>query len=195
MNGAPAAGPSILVVCTANQCRSPLTASLLERALRARSIEANVTSAGTRAVAGAAVTTGTLDAARGLDADLSEHRATRLSRTATRGADLVLGLAREHVREAVAIDAHAWRKTFTLKELVRRGRAVGPRRTDEELASWLARVHEGRTTRDLMGASPLDDIEDPTSSTLVDHTTMAREVDELVVTAVDLAWPPGGTTP
>ena len=54
---------SILVVCTANQCRSPLTASLLERALVAQGVEAHVRSMGTRAVAGGTVTTGTLDAA------------------------------------------------------------------------------------------------------------------------------------
>jgi protein-tyrosine phosphatase len=180
---------SILVVCTANQCRSPLTASLLERALVAHGVEAHVRSMGTRAVAGGTVTTGTLDAARRFDADLSGHVTTPLGRGATQDVDLVLGLAREHVREVVALDAGAWRKTFTLKELVRRGTAVGPRRRDEDLGSWLGRLHEGRTARELMGAAAIDDVEDPTTSMLVDHATMAHEVDDLVHAAVDLAWP------
>jgi protein-tyrosine phosphatase len=180
---------SILVVCTANQCRSPLTASLLQRALVGRGIEAHVRSAGTRALTGGTVTTGTLDAARKFDADLSGHETTPLERGATEECDLVLALAREHVREVVSLDARAWRKTFTLKELVRRGTAVGPRGPDEDLASWLSRVHEGRTARELMGAAAIDDVEDPTTSALVDHATMAREVDDLARAAVDLGWP------
>jgi protein-tyrosine phosphatase len=144
---------------------------------------------GTRAVAGGTVTTGTLDAARRFDADLSGHVTTPLGRGATQDVDLVLALAREHVREVVSLDAGAWRKTFTLKELVRRGTAVGPRRADEDLASWLSRVHEGRTARELMGAAAIDDVDDPTTSTLVDHATMAQEVDGLVRAAVDLGWP------
>ncbi|MDQ1430088.1 MAG: protein-tyrosine phosphatase [Actinomycetota bacterium] len=188
MTAAPAV--SILVVCTANQCRSPLTAALLERALVARGVDAGVRSAGTRALAGGTVTTGTLDAARKFDADLSDHATTPLVRGATQEVDLVIALAREHVREIVSVDADAWRKTFTLKELVRRGTAVGPRVADEDLASWLSRVHEGRTARELMGAAAIDDVEDPTASTLIDHATMAHEVDDLVRAAVALGWPP-----
>src|SRR3989441_9691946 len=43
----------VLFVCTGNICRSPLAASLLERALKKRGLEVTVTSAGTGAWDGA----------------------------------------------------------------------------------------------------------------------------------------------
>ncbi len=70
-------------------------------------------------------------------------------------------MAREHVREAVVLASAAFPKVFTLKELVRRGEAIGPRGADESLADWLARAHAGRTSADLMGNSDADDIADP----------------------------------
>jgi hypothetical protein len=45
-----------------------------------------------------------------------------------RHATLRIGLEREHVQEAVLLDGSAWPRTFTLKEIVRRGEEVGPRR-------------------------------------------------------------------
>jgi hypothetical protein len=42
-----------------------------------------------------------------------------------------------------------------------------------------------------MGASDDDDVADPTADLRVDHDTMAAEVEDLVLRAVDLLWPPG----
>src|SRR5687768_8238326 len=68
---------------------------------------------------------------RGLD--MTGHRSQAMSRELLRSADLILAMAREHVREAVVLDPSLWPRTFTLKELVRRGEAVGPRGQDETL--------------------------------------------------------------
>ncbi|HLM19682.1 MAG TPA: low molecular weight phosphotyrosine protein phosphatase, partial [Acidimicrobiia bacterium] len=56
----------ILVVCTANQCRSPLTAAMIARRAAESGVELVVTSAGTQAVDGMPATPPTIDAARKL---------------------------------------------------------------------------------------------------------------------------------
>ena len=49
---------NVLFVCTGNICRSPLAASLLERALKERALEVTVASAGTGAWDGAPASEG-----------------------------------------------------------------------------------------------------------------------------------------
>jgi protein-tyrosine-phosphatase len=87
---------NVLLVCTGNICRSPLAASLLERALKERGIEVTVTSAGTGAWDGAPASEGAylVGLERGLD--LSGHRARLLTRELVEDADLVLTMARHH---------------------------------------------------------------------------------------------------
>ena len=88
---------SILLVCTGNICRSPLAASLLQRALGERATEGiTVSSAGTGAWDGAPVSEGAylVGLERGLD--LSGHRARLLTRELVEQADLILTMARHH---------------------------------------------------------------------------------------------------
>src|SRR6266545_3376723 len=86
----------VLFVCTGNICRSPLAASLLERALKERGLEVAVTSAGTGAWDGAPASEGAylVGLERGLD--LSGHRARLLTRELVEQADLILTMARHH---------------------------------------------------------------------------------------------------
>ncbi len=111
-----------------------------------------------------------------------------MSRDVLAGAQLILGMAREHVREAVVLDPALWPRTFTLKELVRRGEASGPRRADEPLADWLARVGQGRRLSDLTGSSVDDDIEDPIGMPRSSYERMARELDDLTGRLVAVAF-------
>lgn len=105
-----------------------------------------------------------------------------------RGADLVLGMAREHVREAVVLAPDAWPRTFTLKELVRRGEAVGPRRGEQTLADWLASAAAGRTAAELMGPSDIDDVADPYGLSLPSYERMIDELDNYIDRLVALLW-------
>jgi protein-tyrosine phosphatase len=180
---------SILVVCTANQCRSPLTAAALRRRAQQSRAPVTVSSAGVAAMPGISATPPTLDAARRIGLDLTDHAATPLDPGAVRSADLVIGLERRHVQEIVLHDPRAFRRTFTLKELVRRGTAIGPRRDDQSVADWLAAVGEHRRPTDVLGASTDDDVTDPTGSAAVDHHTMADEVDDLTGALFALLFP------
>lgn len=126
-------------------------------------------------------------AGRGLD--MAPHRSTTVSADILRDADLIIGMARQHVREAVVLDRSLWPRTFTLKELVRRGSAVGPRKEGETLGAWLARAHMGRTPSSLMGSSPDDDVADPIGQPRAAYERMVQELDGLVDRLVALAWP------
>src|SRR3546814_13095724 len=71
-------------------------------------------------------------------------------------------MAREHVREVAVLDPGALARTFTLKELVRAGAAIGHPLPDEALDAWLRRAGAGRPKDLLGGVGPDDsyDIED-----------------------------------
>jgi protein-tyrosine phosphatase len=92
---------------------------------------------------------------------MKDHVSMPIRPLLIQGADLVLGMEREHVRGVVVKSPDAWEKTFTLKELVRRGDAVGPWLPGETLAEWLARAGRNRGREDLLGSSTEDDIADP----------------------------------
>jgi protein-tyrosine phosphatase len=180
----------VLLVCTANLCRSPIAETILRHRFEERGISVTVASAGLRDADRPA-----LDEAlevlesRGLDA--RAHRSRRLAEELVRGAGLILGLERTHVREAVVLDPQAWPRAFTLKELVRRGAAVGPRRVNEPWTLWLERVHDGRRRADLLGSSSDDDVADPAGGSFEGYQATAAELDELLTRLVRLGWPPG----
>ena len=123
------------------------------------------------------------------DGAIAAHQSRQLSGGEVASADLVLGLARDHVREVVVRWPETWGRTFTLKELVRRGEGVGPRRVDEELEEWLARVSEGRDRRDLLGSSNVDDVVDPIGGPPSMFEQVAVEIQGLCVSLTDLVWP------
>jgi low molecular weight protein-tyrosine phosphatase len=169
----------VLVVCTANRCRSPLAAALLTNALARRGQPAMVETAGLRS-AGLPATHETVLVAGRRGFDLGDHESRRLARDEVERVDLVVGMERLHVREIVAASRSAWPRTFTLKELVRRGEAIGPRASDEPLSAWVARVHAGRVPRDLLGASVDDDVADPSGAPVGDHEDLANELEDLI---------------
>lgn len=148
---------------------------LLRRALP----DADVSSAGTFYDGGVAASPGSARAmaARGLALD--SHVSRRLGREMLHDADLVIGMGREHVREAVVTEPSMFPKTFTLKELVRRGESVGPRRPGQPLEEWLVAVHDRRQTRDLLGDDPRDDVADPMGRPDEDYEATAAELEDL----------------
>ena len=109
----------VLFVCTGNICRSPLAASLLERALKDRGLEVAVSSAGTGAWDGAPASEGAylVGLERGLD--LSGHRARLLTRELVEEADLILTMARHHRARVDELGGEG--KVFVLGEYAGKG--------------------------------------------------------------------------
>jgi protein-tyrosine-phosphatase len=89
----------------------------------------------------------------------------------------------------VLLEPDAWSRTFTLKELVRRGAELGPRPSFESPGAWLARAHEGRERRDLLGDSLIDDVADPYGGPSSAYEAAAAEIEDLVDRLVSLLWP------
>ena len=165
---------------------------LLQHRLDGLGVQARVHSAG-ELRGGVAASAGSVRAmaARGLD--LGAHRSRTMTADQLRGADLVIGMARRHVREAVLAAPEAWPRTFTLKELVRRGEQAGPRPPGEPLETWLARVGVGRRPSDLLGDGPGDDVADPIGSPDPVYERTAAELCDLVDRLVELAFRHAGS--
>ena len=126
-------------------------------------------------------------AQRGLDA--TSHRSRRMTEAMLEEADLVLCLAREHLKEAVVLHPSVWPRAFTLKELVRRAEDVGPRAPGQPFDEWLEKLHAGRTRTDLLGASAVDDdVADPIGMPTEMYERTAAEIAALVDRLVDLGW-------
>jgi protein-tyrosine phosphatase len=114
---------------------------------------------------------------RGLD--IGHHRSRRLAADAVRRADLVIGMARMHVREAVVLVPDAFPRSFTLRELVRRADQRAGRHAGD-VAGWLATVGQERSPRDLLGDSAQDDVVDPIGLPLRAYAACADELDDLL---------------
>src|SRR3546814_18764339 len=102
-------------------------------------------------------------------------------------------MAREHVREVAVLDPGALARTFTLKELVRAGAAIGHRRPAEALDAWLRRAGAGRR-KDLLvgvGHDASYDLEDPMGRGRADYDITAHQHAGLLARLVPLAWPAG----
>jgi protein-tyrosine phosphatase len=128
-------------------------------------------------------------AERGID--ISRHVSQTIDPEAVRSTPLVIGMAREHVRAAIAGCGAEVQRTFTLKGLVRLGEQAGPRRPDESVFDWLARV-----VADRAGVDPTrdhdDDIADPVGKSRADYEATARELDDLIrrLVALMIGAPP-----
>jgi protein-tyrosine phosphatase len=120
--------------------------------------------------------------------DLRAHRSRRMTEAMLDGADLIVCMAREHVKEAVALHPPAWPRAFTLKELVRRAEDVGARSPGQAFDEWLDKVHAGRERLELLGSSTDDDVADPFGLRHEMFVRTATEIAALVDRLVDLGW-------
>jgi protein-tyrosine phosphatase len=116
-------------------------------------------------------------AAKGID--VSGHRSRRVTAADLAAADMVLGLAREHVRHAATLLPECWPRAFTLRELLRRGRNAGIRPAGEPIGDWLARAADCRQRRDLLGSGADDDVADPFGGPLAGYQATADLLDRL----------------
>lgn len=120
----------VLTVCTGNICRSPQAAMLLASRLTSAfgdsaSGSLEVTSAGTLGFDGAHMDPLAAEHARRLGAPHpQEHRARRMRPAHVDGADLVLGMSREHRGAAASLVPSANRRAFTLVEFARIAEAL-----------------------------------------------------------------------
>jgi protein-tyrosine phosphatase len=162
-----------------------MAATLLRRHLAGAGVVATVTSAGIHASDGMPAT----DLARLVTGSLDGHRSRRMRPADLAEVDLVLCMERGHLREVVVDAPEALARTFTLRELVRRGTEAGPRRDDESPGDWLRRVGAGRVASDFVAGHPDDDVVDPIGRPLAVYEATHAELDRLTAALVGLIWP------
>ncbi len=177
-----------LFVCTANICRSPMAAALVTRQTRDLADPVEVSSAGILD-AGIPVPGEVFEVMAPFGIDLSGHRSQRLTAAMLQSSDLIVGMGRRHIQEAVLLDPPCWPQAFTFKELVRRGQQVGPRRPDQGVRSWIESVQGDRTRASLAHRSTADDIADPYGKSLDRYAATAAELARLTSQLADLLWP------
>jgi protein-tyrosine phosphatase len=168
----------IVVICSGNICRSPMAEALLAHDLGVRGVLARVTSVGTLDLDSPADPLAVqVIAERGID--ISPHRSHVMTEQSLAGADLVIGMAREHVRAATLVDPSVYARAFTLRELVRRAQSNGGPVKGEPVWSWGVHLTADRQFTDLLGASPVDDIEDPIGQNIEFFRYVASEIADL----------------
>lgn len=176
--------PSVLVLCTGNLCRSPLTEALLIDRLREAGLHADVSSAGLAAPKGRQPDKNLLQVADEHGVDVSGHRSRPVSAEMVAQADLILVMTHRHRDEVAKLDQPAADRTALLRP-----------------AAWKARVAAGDFTfeqwaRTLVADVPLsersrhrgDDIADPVGRPLRHYRTMAADVESYVDSLVQ-HWP------
>jgi len=178
----------VLVLCAANVCRSPMAAALLADRLRGRPAAATVRSAGSL-TAGRPADPAAVRAMAARRLDISAHRSRVAGAGDVTGADLILAMDRSCLRQAVVLAPVSWPRAFTLKELIRRGQAVGRPAPREPLCAWLQRAQQGRARAELLGGCPEDDVADPAGGPQRAYDRTAALLSSLVAELVALCWP------
>jgi len=162
--------------------------ALLADRLRKRGVDAVVSSAGL-VLQGSPASPHAISVLSDRGIDHSGHRSRIMDTGILESADLVLAMTREHLREAAVLNPSTFDRTFTLKELVRRGESAGRRAEGQPLAEWLDKVGAGRDRTDLLGVAPEDDVADPYGMGLGDYERTCAEIEPLIDRLADLAWP------
>jgi protein-tyrosine phosphatase len=188
------AGGGIVVLCTANVCRSPMAAALLRRRLAALGVTVPVRSAGMTSC-GDPPCPEAISVMNRYGIEIASHRSSIVRSAALAKAGLVLAMARHHLRYAVTTEPRAWASAFTLKELLRRGERIGHRPPGEPLSVWLSRVHAGRERISLLGDCAEDDVADPAGGPLQAYVETADLLDRLVTRLAELGWAHAGPDP
>ena len=170
--------PKILVVCHANQARSPLAAALLAQEAEKFGLDVpkRFPSAGTEAHAGELALPSMIKAAGKLGLDLNSHRARPLTPVMVDRSDMIVTMTESQRTRVSRMGAQALTRTFTLRELVRLGEAM------DEISSPLyqraTELHRMRSR--VVGSTDPEDVEDPSGRD--GHVTdkIAREIKRLV---------------
>jgi len=190
---------NVLVVCTANVCRSPVAAALLQRAL------ASEDASGLVAVHSSGVWANDGDPVCGLAVQQAglgtlQHTAKRLTTADIAAADLILTAEQAHRAAVVEKDLSARKRTFTLREAaaLSKWHAAGspvpeslevpppppaPSDPRARLLWWVSELNAGRGIASMGSGLDLD-IADAHGELRIDHAAVVAALQSAVSTLV-----------
>lgn len=176
----PGDGGLVLVVCTANVCRSPYIERRLAQLVGHLGI--TVISRGTRALVDQPMDPAVASALEDHDASAQGFAARQLTPADVTGADLVITAAREHRAEVVRMSLRAMARCFTLLDLVDLANGLGPVSATSVPPGvpWVpAMTARLAAQRGLVPPRPASDadLRDPTGLGTRAHSRMVREVE------------------
>jgi protein-tyrosine phosphatase len=148
----------ILVVCTANVCRSPVSAMMLDRSLLSHGIDAIVESGGFLEAGMTACPTMTTFGTE-LGIDLSYHHSRPVDAYLLNDANLVLSMERRHARDLMVTFDVGFQRIFTVGGFIAQSLSTPP--MGEGLDEWLARIAPCRSHAEFLGSRCDDDVIDP----------------------------------
>lgn len=175
----------LLVVCTANVCRSPLAAALARRITDEHLPPGRlvVASAGTTARPGQPASPESVRIAERWGMDLGDHAAQPLTADAVRACTLVLTMEERHRDAAARLVPAALSRTFTWLEFARLVDAVddlgavgGTPGSVERVRGVARAAHRARPR--LHGPSQPEDVADPIGKPVKAHREMATTLVE-----------------
>lgn len=137
----------ILLVCTANICRSAMAEVIARAMLHSAALPAATESAGVRAMVGYPMAPHAITALDKLGLDGRAHRARLLDTALVRSSDLLLTMENEHSALAVGLDPAARRKAFTLPEFAELAAGASQRRYRSDTAERARAIVESAAGR------------------------------------------------
>jgi protein-tyrosine phosphatase len=164
----------ILVVCTANRCRSPVAEVLLWRALTVRDVPAIVRSAGFLE-AGWPVDETTRGVMLERGVDLRSHRSRTISSETLGDFDLILAMERRHARELVVM-AGPGAPIHTMRGFASTARGVPP---SGNVSAWIGEVTEARKDGAFNGDGCDDEIPDPVGRPRAVHLRSIEQIEQV----------------
>lgn len=167
---------TVLFVCHANLCRSPVAQHLAEPALRPHGIVA--ASAGTHAYPGLAVHPDADAALRERGITTAGFRSRRLQAELVAEADLILTATRDQRSSCVALEPGAVRRTFTITQFGRIAAVLAHATPPSTMgiAEVLAAVPAVRAELPLTGGDG-DDLDDPIGGTPAQMRACVRRIE------------------
>ena len=178
----------LLVVCTANQCRSPMGEALARHLLESRLVDCEVASAGIMP-GGVAASRGTITVMRRRGLDVSAHRSHQLDRDTVQAADLIITMERGHIAAVAELSLAAVERSFTLVELADLASVTGPRTGGVGVGDWIAAANRMRHPTSVMAVGAADDVQDPMGGPARAYRRTADQIDALLTTVVDAMFP------
>lgn len=176
----------ILVVCTANICRSVMGELMIRRAA-APEVDVEVWSCGflfdDEPASDAVIAV--LDER---DLDARDHRSRKFAPSMLDDIDLVVTMERAHARELTVAVEGAFDRIHTLGALVAGLRAVAQEDLKSSPAMQIAEIASARSTSELLGNGP-DEVEDPHGKSKRVHRKTADRIENLSYGLIDALFP------